>query len=283
MPKDTYRCSQGWGLAASKGDSLIVVSNSKEGTLSTYSLIEGATMFSLMETFGGRGAGKLQFEFEYDMSYGGWICFAEPDCILVAEFGNDRVQLVDVLAKEHKRFYGVGVLSGPRGVAYCPSFIAVSESKPAPASSSRITLLNHDGAVLRSFAEHGTGPGQLQTPFGLRITADERSVVVADSGNHRICRFHASSGAFDCVIGSRAQGLERPTDVEITAAGYYIANGGKNNLVLLSLDPDERPRVIGKAGKAHGDFQRPSALAMVPEVGLIVRDSGNTRIQVLHL
>ena len=64
------------------------------------------------ETFGGRGAGKLQFEFDSDMSCGGWICFAEPDCILVAEFGNGRVQLVGRLV--------LGLVEGPTAHLLAP-------------------------------------------------------------------------------------------------------------------------------------------------------------------
>lgn len=277
-----YKCGVGLGLVANAEQGVMVLSNTTDGTLTVYTL-DAAGRFTLdpaVGIFGKRGSGELEFEFDAKDFYGGLLCFGEPGRAFVAEFGNNRVQYVDVLDRLFVKMYGVGHLQGPRGVAYCPRFIAVSESRPG---ISRISMFALDGALLRVIGSHGTGAGELQTPMGLRFSPDMEEVIVADSANSRICKFRSSSGAFVGVAGGKAQGLDRPLDVEVTPDGYFVANGNKSNLVQLSLDPAERHRVHCRPGKQYKEFTRPSAISVLSTGVLVVRDSGNTRVQVLSL
>ena len=139
----------------------------------------GVSISPVKGIFGKRGTGELEFEFDAKDFYGGLLCFGELGRAFVAEFGNNRVQYVrvawhqfvihvslsislslhlpltlilvcfspqvDVLDRAFVKMYGVGHLQGPRGVAYCPRFIAVSESRPG---ISRISMFALDGAYV---------------------------------------------------------------------------------------------------------------------------------------
>jgi hypothetical protein len=50
--------------------------------------------------------------------------------------------------------------------------------------------------LLRRLGSHGSGPGDLSAPFGLRFTSDESYLLVADGDNNRACRNVARHLAF---------------------------------------------------------------------------------------
>jgi hypothetical protein len=137
------------------------------------------------------------------------------------------------------------------------------------------------------FGAPGSRDGQLNRPFGLRLSGDASAVLVADYGNDRssVFRVGDSDGGFVRHIVTK---LSRPIDVEVVEGGWLAACAGLHRAVFV-CDGDGggadggRPS-LGKAGggsgRGDGEFNRPTALLIVPGLGLVVRDLHNGRLQV---
>jgi hypothetical protein len=110
---------------------------------------------------------------------------------------------------------------------------------------------------------------------------------VADCDNSRASVFRVCDGAF---VKHIATGLNGPWDVEEAEGGWLAACDGSHTVEFLghgaaaSGDEGGRPS-LGKAGggdgSRDGEFNFPVALAVVPFLGLVVRELGNRRLQVL--
>jgi DNA-binding beta-propeller fold protein YncE len=261
-------CARGYSLCVSVKHGRVVVSEwTPDGSqLNVHSLADG----SLVRSIGSKGSGEGQFNFYY----GGLCVSADGDSVLVAECNNNRVQQLKIVDGSWVRFVGEGVLRAPQFVDCTSTFMAVSES-----DSHRISVLSwRDGRVLAHFGSEGSGPGQLRYPRGLRLLADGSGVVVADQGNHRLCVFRLS-GEFVTAIGSKEQGVSSPLDVlECDSDGsFLVANFDKHYLAKFSHDGSV-VGVHGKQGVGNGEFKCPSALAALPDGGLVVRE--DRRFQV---
>jgi hypothetical protein len=119
-------------------------------------------------------------------------------------------------------------------------------------------------------------------PYGLRFSGDGSAIVVADRYNVRVSVFGVADGGFVRHIAKR---LRNPCDVEGVEGGWLVSC---SSAVQFLGDDDGgdgggRPS-LGKAGGGHGsgdgEFFGPTALAVVPGLGLVVRDCYNQRLQV---
>ena len=168
------------------------------------------------------------------------------------------------------------MLEWPEYVDCNADVIAVSESL-----LHRISVLSWaDGSVRAQFGSYGSGPGQLDWPRGVRLLADGSGLVVADCDNHRLCVFRLS-GEFVAAVGSREQGLNSPFDVlECASNGSFIvANYFGHNFIEFSQD-GSKIEEYGKKGSGNCEFNRPSALATLPDGGMVVREYGGERFQI---
>ena len=244
---------------------LVIVSNYRNQQLDIHSLADG----SLVCKIGSRGSGKGQFNF-----YLGGLCVSpDGDSLLVAEHHNNRVQQVRIVDGSWVRFVGEGVLNRPQFVDCNADVVVVSESW-----NHRISVFSWaDGSVRAQFGSGGSGPGQLNYPRGVRLLADGSGLVVADENNHRLCVF-TLSGEFVTAVGSREQGLYYPYDVlECASDGSFIvANTYADNLIKFSRDGAK----VGVYG--DGEFGGPTALATLPDGGLVVRERCAERFQVFR-
>jgi hypothetical protein len=66
----------------------------------------------------------------------------------------------------------------------------------------------------------GGSDGQLDRPYGLRLTGDGTGLVVVDSGNDRVSVFRVEDGSF---VRHVATGLSLPYDVEECEGGWLVA------------------------------------------------------------
>ncbi len=133
---------------------------------------------SRLRVIGGAGDGPLQFKDPCQV----WV--ASDDFVLVAEFGNNRVQVLTPRLDFHA-FVGVGQLNTPAGVCADDAVIMVSER-----NAYRISMFNRcGGGLLRRFGSLGRGDGQLMSPLGLCFMSGHRHVAVADSSNDRVSVF----------------------------------------------------------------------------------------------
>ena len=125
----------------------------------------------------------------------------------------------------------------------------------------------------------GSADGQLKRPRGLRFTGDGTGLAVADWYNDRVSVFRMEDGSFARHV---ATGLSVPIDVEECEGGWLVACCSSDTIEFVGGDVDGgvgRAR-LGKCGRGDGEFYTPSALALVPGLGLVVREIYNGRFQV---
>jgi hypothetical protein len=148
------------------------------------------------------------------------------DTLLVCDGCNHRI--VETTATgAFKRAIKFPGFVHPYGVAYCArgDVIAVSYVHTVVlmryVCKSLVVQLGHTHI-------RGSGDGQLFYPRGVRFTADGSCLLVADSGNHRVCKFNATDGTFMCHVATKeAHGIEMPMDViESEDGGIAVACRG---------------------------------------------------------
>lgn len=184
-----------------------------------------------------------------------------------------------------------GQLNGPRGVAVgADGSIYVVDSRNA-----RVQQYGPDGVFIRAVGSAGSGPGQLGLnaaaggggPNGLAI-ADDGSIFVADTWNHRITVF-AADGAPLRTWGQFAD-LQDSADAQQQLGSFYgprgiVIHGG---LVYVTDTGNERVQVFdqqgtlvrafGGAGDGDGKLREPVGIAVAADGTILVADSHNGRI-----
>ena len=137
------------------------------------------------------------------------------------------------------------------------------------------------------FGRLGSRDGRLKMPFGLRFSGDGSGLCVADSWNLRASVFRVADGEFVRHISTLLHG---PYDVEEVEGGWLVACEGSHTVEFVCGGAGGAGGAgggwpsLGKAcggyGSEDGKFNRPTALAVVPGLGLVVREYGNERLQV---
>ncbi len=260
----------------------------------------------LVCTLGGKGsAAPLHFQFIDDQGCSGYLAFTPPTrspsssarpLLLVTDAGHDAVHLVDVVGRSHAGYLASpGSIAGPRGVAASGTspLVAVSAWKEYLNGDHVVVVYKDSGAVWEAvrvigggFGGPGSCDGQLSMPYGLRFTRDGSVICVADTGNSRASVFRVGDGGF---VMHMATGLGGPIDVEEVEGGWLAACYFMHTVEFVGdgiRGGDRGGRSsLGKAGGGggggDGEFMWPTALAIVPGLGLVVRESGSKgRLQV---
>ncbi len=96
--------------------------------------------------------------------------------------------------------------------------------------------------------------------------------------------FRVGDGGF---VRHVATWLDRPCDVEEVEGGWPVVCWGSHTVDFVCDGVGgvggRRPflgRADGRWGSGDGEFAWPTALAVVPGLGLVVREAGNARLQV---
>ena len=133
------------------------------------------------------------------------------------------------------------------------------------------------------FGAPGSADGQLHFPSGMRFTGDGTGLAVADSWNDRVSLFRVEDGSFARHV---ATGLSYSWDVEACEGGWLVACMSSDTIEFVGGDTGGvgvgRPRAsLGEYGFGDGQFTTPSTIALVPGLGLAVREAGtNGRVQL---
>ncbi len=250
----------------------------------------------------------MQFKFS-DFYSSGYLAFTPPTTtatrdgssssarplLLVTDAGHDAVHVVDVVGGSHAGYLASpGSIAGPRGVAASGAspLVAVSAWKNGGSGDHVVVVYRGSGAVWEAvrvigggFGGPGSRDGQLKWPYGLRFSGDGSAICVADRANNRASLFGVGDGGF---VRHMVTGLSGPMDVEEVEGGWLVACGHPSHSVEFVCDGvggrrGGRPS-LGKAGggegSGDGEFHAPTALAVVPGLGLVVREYGNDRLQV---
>ena len=249
----------------------------------------------------------MQFEFYDGYGFSGYLAFTPPPTttttgssssarplLLVTDNGHDAVHVVDVVGRAHAGYLASpGSIAGPRGVAASGAspLVAVSAWKEVGSGDHVVVVYRGSGAVWEAvrvigggFGGPGDRDGQLDMPYGLRFSGDGSAICVADRGNGRASVFRVGDGGF---VRHMAKRLKGPCDVEEVEGGWLVACIGSHTVEFVcdggGDDGGGRPS-LGKAGggsgSGDGEFYFPTALAVVPGLGLVVREYSNGRLQV---
>jgi hypothetical protein len=254
----------------------------------------------------------MQFKFNdgYDS---GWMTFTGPATsrlLLLTDAGHDAVHVIDVAGRVHVGYVAApGTIAGPRGVAARGSLVAVSTWKIGSSGDHVVRVFVGSGAMWTAvrvvggrFRAPGGVDGQLNKPYGLRFTVDGTGLTVADWNNGRVSVFRVEDGSFERHV---ATGLSWPMDVEECEGGWLVAcyNSDTIEFVNASGDMDRGGWAslgkwdgiviqanyfqsttgsvpIDNSGSGDGQLDGPTALALVPDLGLVVRELFNCRFQV---
>jgi glucodextranase-like protein/Kelch motif protein len=144
----------------------------------------------------------------------------------------------------------------------------------------------------------GSKSNELSAPFDVAVTRDfnGRTIVVSDSGNHRIERFSESgkfvadgyhvgtNGEFISSFGSRGTNAAQFNDPKGLCFGgsheyLFIADSGNDRVTVASAGFGPLA-TSGATGAALGQFRGPSRVC-ASDRGVCVVDPGNDRIQTL--
>ena len=259
-------------------------------------------------TLGGAGSpAPMQFKFKPPAAdrdagskatdgYSGLLAFTGPAAsrrLLVTDAGHDTVHVIDVSARTHVGYaIAPGVVVRPRGVAARGDMIAVSAWATFYETEHAVHLFQGSDTawtpvrvLCGGFGRPGRARGQLNQPYGVRFSRDGAHVAVADWGNNRVSLFRVSNGGF---AGHVATKVCSAYDMEECDNGWLVSCWGSSSVVLAShaegkggLRVPSGARTILRAAEPGVDFLLPSALALVPWLGLLVREEARQgRIQV---
>ncbi|MDX1601061.1 MAG: NHL repeat-containing protein, partial [Anaerolineales bacterium] len=160
----------------------------------------------------------------------------------------------------------------------------------ADAGNHRIAVFSPDGEPVAAWGTFGAegGPGaqpQFNEPWGLAV-ADDGSVYVADTWNHRVQRV-SPQGEVMQTLGTygTAETLDSfwgPRDVALDDQGrLYVSDTGNKRIVVFG--PDGQPLTsFGGAGAALGFLDEPVGVSVGPEGRVYVADTWNQRVQVFE-
>jgi sugar lactone lactonase YvrE len=166
-----------------------------------------------------------------------------------------------------------GVAIGPDGNVY------VSEA----GLHTRVSVWTPTGRFVSAFADHGSGPGQLDAPKQVAVDG-AGYVYVADSGNSRIERF-TPDGQFAASIGqgfsisAQPDQLSSPQGVTVAPDGTLYASDQQQRRVQHYAADGAFLGTIGSQGSGDGQFETTGAIAAAPDGGFYVTDWSLSRIQ----
>ena len=231
----------------------VAVSYFSEDKLRLYR-IEADGELTLLHTFGSRDAGPEQFRCLLQM------CLA-PNCnLLVGDFVNHRVQELTGLGETEPAHVRDLKVRNANTVAVHGDTVAIGTR------DATIVLLSYAaGATIRTFGLQGTGRGNIGTKAeGLRFTLDGAYILVAaEYSNKRLSKFRVSDGVF-VDFYCEGQVSDWNKDVVIAPSGEVIvADYGAHRVCVFSADGRTLLRTWGTEGTADGQFDYPTALALI--------------------
>lgn len=178
----------------------------------------------------------------------------------------------------------------PGKIKACPGTGGASAWAVADTGHHQIAVFDDDGSEI---ARHGSreagftdGPSTTAhfcAPQGL--CCDERSIWVADTGNHALRRIDRATGQVETVAGLGRRGpplrypepgkgaaLASPWDVERVGGSLFFANAGTHQIGVFDLEQGKVRPIAGTGGEgivdgpaAHAQLAQPSGLALATD------------------
>jgi DNA-binding beta-propeller fold protein YncE len=146
----------------------------------------------------------------------------------------------------------------------------------------RVVSVSLAGAVIESFGEPGSGPGQLNYPTNIARSTDGR-LFVTDTMNFRVQVF-SEDGRYLRAFGRLGDGsgdFDKPKGIAVDSAGHVYVVEGMNDVVQVFDGSGAFLLAFGGSGSGDGQFWLPSGITIVNDV-VYVADSANRRVQVFR-
>jgi sugar lactone lactonase YvrE len=265
------------GAVAVAGDNTLFVA---DGSNHIYRYDANGT---LIDNWGGTGSGIGQFRFGAgggnSAAAGGGLAVS-GSTLFVADTGNDRVQRFALDGSHGTEIVAPGQLANPRGIAVRGTRLLVADDQ-----HHRVVVYDTGGHFLKVIGSSGSGPGQLNFPYG--VAADRAGrVFVADDLNHRVVRFSSPPNyPYKARWGSYGMGpgqLAYPRGLAVDAAGnVYVANTGDDRIDVFDRG-GQLLRSFGSSGRAAGQFDEPLGVAADASGQRAVTDAVNGRLELLN-
>jgi tripartite motif-containing protein 71 len=237
----------------------------------------------LIDSWGRTGSDVGQFRFGAgagnSAAAGGGLAVS-GSFVYVADTGNDRVQRFTLDGGHGAVIVPPGQLANPRGIAVRGTRLLVADDQ-----HHRLVVFDTGGHLLRAIGQNGSGPGQLNFPYGVATDSAGR-VFVADDLNHRVVRFSSAPlypykgrwGSYGTAPGR----LAYPRGIAVDAQGnVYVANTGNDRIDVYDKG-GALLRSFGASGRAAGQFDAPVGVAADGGGVRAVTDSVNGRLELLN-
>lgn len=194
--------------------------------------------------------------------------FDDPEDLLwMVDAGNYQLQATEDGKSNSARPISLPMLPGSLGIA------ALTPSTPLPGQldpevpllvvsnylSGIVTVLQYNDVIgelvpYTVFGGLGAGPEQLNKPQGIAVDPTNNDILIADSGNNRICRWRLSeTGAAGLVhtygrLGDEHGEFHTPSDITVDANGISFITDQNNNRIEVYDQNGKWVRSFGKEG-----------------------------------
>jgi sugar lactone lactonase YvrE len=238
---------------------------------------------TLLNSWGGTGSEIGQFRFGAgggnSAAAGGGLAVS-GNTVFVADTGNDRIQRFALDGTHGAEIVAPGQLANPRGIAVRGTRLLVADDQ-----HHRVVVYDTGGHLLRVVGSNGSGPGQLNFPYGVAADSAGR-VFVADDLNHRVVRFSSAPNyPYKARWGSYGTGpgqLAYPRGLAVDPSGnVYVANTGDDRIDIFDRG-GQLLRSFGLSGRAVGQFDEPLGIAADASGVRAVTDAVNGRVELLN-
>lgn len=278
---------------------ILYVADEQHGRILKFNAHTGARL----AVFGSAGFGDGQFNRPYGLA----IDPATRD-LYVAERGNGRVQRITNTGAfvlkwgEHSTAAGTpqGFFNEPIGIVADPDgYVYVVDKNNNRIQKFRVTRAGTAWQVQAAgmWGTPGSGPGQLNRPYGL--ARDMLGTLwVVEAGNRRMQRFSATGDWLKTVgtAGSAGGQFNTPAGIGIDGSGgIYVTetNSDPQNAAAADINQQRVQRFRstgdydgfqwGGYGTGPGQFRLPFAIAFGPMSHAYVTDYYNQRVQIFDL
>lgn len=147
------------------------------------------------------------------------------------------------------------------------------------ASTQRSVIFIVDEAQKKVSRLQGDRGIMLQTPLGVVVDAKD-NIFVSDPLQHMILKFD-SNGSLLATVGGK-EGLKNPTFMALdeNRGRLYVVDSHLHQVLVFDLDTLQLKNSVGKRGEKNGEFNFPVGIAVGPDGGFAVTDTGSCSVQV---
>jgi len=174
---------------------------------------------TVVKSFGKSGAGKREFQNPFD------VCSDDEGHIVVAEFSNNRIQVISKEGETHSIFGDSGPEKLNHPVGYIPfkNIFFVSDK-----DNHCVKAFNQSGTFLYKFGKQGNQDGQFDQPYLMHVDSSN-NLLVCDYGNDRVQQFSLD----DRFTGKSTAVLRGPIGITTAPDGSILVTSYRDRKVYI--------------------------------------------------